>query len=90
MTFLLFVCLFVMARSIPSDVLAGQPDILFEDTTTDFRHSPLQIKRKGCLHSSWAQFSLAVYILEAAEEGFYHKTHLERVSLIFGLLIYTG
>jgi hypothetical protein len=62
------------------NLLSIQPDVLFEDTNDGFRQSPLYVKRKGCLHSSWARFSVAVSVLEASIEGMYHKTHLERVG----------
>ena len=59
-----------------------QPDILFEDTREEFRQSPFLVKQKGCLHSSWSDHTEAISLLEASEEGIYHKTHLKRVGSI--------
>ena len=56
-----------------------QPYLCFERCDAGFKESPINVKRKGVLHSSWAKFTHSVRLLQVAEQGMYMNTNLERV-----------
>ena len=58
-----------------------QPHLCFERCNLGFKEAPINIKRKGVLHSSWAKLTQSVRVLQVAEEGMYMNTNLERVCL---------
>jgi hypothetical protein len=71
-----------LTKTMMKAALRLQPYLVFEQCGEGFKQSPLNVKRKGLLHKSWAKFSEAVHILELSESAMYMKSHLERVCYL--------
>jgi hypothetical protein len=70
------------ARSTMKSSLRLQPYLCFERCGEGWKESPINVKRRGVLHNSWAANTLSVRVVQVAERGMYMNTHLERVRSV--------
>jgi hypothetical protein len=59
--------------------LRVQPYLCFERCSEGWKESPINVKRKGVLHESWASNTVSCRVVQVAERGMYMNTHLQRV-----------